>query len=160
MFRALASLLVALPLLMPPGMCVCQFGPLGPVTAAASESAARPDGACPAGDRGCCGHRKAAVKRKADGNDRPISSRLPVPGRGEGVPDRPDRPHEPGCPALRAPDHSKLAEQNRASLILAVNRDGVSLAEGVLAGRSFDVPAQIRGQASPPLYLSFCTLLI
>lgn len=72
-----------------------------------------------------------------------------------------DPPHTPGCPALRTPDHSKLAERNAAGLARIVDR---AYAGGIVAivppGRSFDLPSEVRGAASPPLYLSFCTLLI
>lgn len=153
------SFLAALPLLLPPGLCACRFGLLGCATAAAGVPTVRP-GECPAADHGCCGHRKAAARRQADGNGRPTASRLAVPGRGEALPAHPNPPHEPGCPALRVPDHSQRAEPNTHSLILAADVHSVAVGEVVPLCRPFAVPAEIRGPASPPLYLSFCTLLI
>src|SRR6476661_7274237 len=99
MLRKIVLLLTALPLLMPPGTCVCRFDIVGPAGAASGVSTVR-SGNCPTADRGCCGHRKAAAPRKAEAVDRQTASRLHVSGAGKGLPATPNKLHEPGCPAL------------------------------------------------------------
>src|SRR4051794_27500617 len=90
MLRAVVSLLVALPLLMPPGVCVCRCAPVDrPSTAL--RTVARP--AC----AHCCAHHKTKHQRAG-------TTLLTVPD-GSQVPT-----HAPGCPALLTPDHAKVAQ--------------------------------------------------
>jgi hypothetical protein len=155
-FRAFVSFLVALPLLMPPGMCVCRFAP---ATATAVETAGRTD-ACVAGEHGCCGHRHIVNKPTADEGSHSISARFSVPTAEEHGPTQPNQPHEPGCPALQTSDHVKRAEQNHVSVALCVRLSTSGVVEDFKPLTSSVVANHATVQASLPLYLSFRTLLI
>lgn len=97
MLRSLLALLASLPLLMPPGMCLCQFVP---VAAAGSislfqsgKTAEARESAKPASCR--CKHhctQDADMPSKAEEGTAPVSH--------DDTPDSCPREHLPGCPAL------------------------------------------------------------
>src|SRR5690348_2265929 len=102
MLRLLGSLLLVPSLLLPPGMCVCQFA-RHEASPAAADGHGHPDTGEAVASQCCCGHgaesdegqlAKAAPDQEHDG----------VPGSGCGSRLPTDRPHAPGCPALRTVD--------------------------------------------------------
>ncbi len=142
MFRALVFLLAGWPLLMPRGMCVCQFVRAGDVSPRSSGCSCADDKGdfCP--DAGC----------EWDNANR-------VPYCNQGGPS--DEPCPPGCPANKKADHSRLVEYHRP--LLAVTE----LAPMPLP-LFLDFSSDQRLNAHPlrpqppdqPIYLALCALLI
>lgn len=154
MFRAVITFLVAVPMLMPPGMCICQFAPTGTTTAGTRTVAAR----TPA-----VGHSSSAGR-----NCRCDSCReqAPAPGGQESVPaGSPAHPepgqHAPGCPALLGDTPTKMAAP---ALTLHLDADPlptfVSAVVETSRARGRDRDAVGHADSSPPLFLSHCSLLI
>jgi hypothetical protein len=158
MFRAVVTLLVTLPMLMPPGMCICQFVPIGtthagplPVRTVSHDADAGRHCTCvtcqtreqdpSAGEQSRdCGH---PARPCGDGPS------PPVPGK-----------HWPGCPAALGTAPTKMVVAP-ATVPVDVGT-GLCFTDplvgpGILVRRvnSTPVPA-----ISPPLYLSHCALLI
>lgn len=153
--RTLVSILTVLPLLMPPGMCVCQF--VKPGTPPAGTGGDRGARLVPApqhdGEQAKCHscpcHSKTSAVAARPGT---------VPGSGRPKPN--DPAHEPGCPALKTVDHSKVAEQNHPVI------DPVVPASGGVGSRIGAPPAALprlpepAAVSSPPAYITFRALLI
>lgn len=156
MFRAAVTLLVSLQLLMPQGMCICQFVPTG------TTPAPRPAGTTHVADAGqhcACATCQTGEHPPADGKHRDCGD----PGRPcEGEPSAPaPGKHWPGCPA---------AALGAMPTKMAVAPAAVPLDAGpvlsftlppveprVLARGADSLP---RPAVSPPLYLSHCAFLI
>lgn len=157
MLRVLALLLMLPPTLLPPGMCVCQFVPLGKASAARqSPSHARgvsaAHAATPRPDCSCDSCRSPSTERgAADDRPPPFSVESPAdPGPGK---------HWPGCPAAvgAAPlDVVVTAVTAPADLVVLV--DLFWPAPGAAVSRT-PVP-MVTLRAIPPLYISHCALLI
>lgn len=149
LLRTLVLFLTGWPLLMPPGVCVCQFVKAGEVascptvTKAAECQSAEDDGDA------CCPD-PCYVREKANSG--------PCADKGKGAPSKPECPT--GCPASRKSEHLRLAEHQHLT--------GVSLA--TLTPLPFFVAPRISESHTtlsltspppvPPIYLSLCTLLI
>jgi hypothetical protein len=147
------SFLVAVPLLMPPGLCACRLGLPAP-----AQTVAESAGTCSSARRACCGHRKFAAKRTADRRASSCDSTTLTANK---VPAQPGQVHESGCPALLTADHAKLARQNKpAPTILTTHPDGVRSIDAVAAATSPVADFHPPRPASRSLYLSFRTLLI
>lgn len=156
MFRALVLLLILPTLLMPPGMCICQFVPIGEVPAAPTSLShrhpsvghaadPRPDCTCDS----CRRSRTAdtAPERKDDQPTRTPSG--PGPGK-----------HWPDCPAA-----VRDVPLNVAVPTVTVQADVVAtisfLTPIVEAVASPDHAARVSPPVvSPPLFISHCALLI
>jgi len=150
--RAVISLLVALPLLLPPGVCACRLA----LAAAAPPS---PDSVdiCRTPQHACCAHRKNAARHNVDRRTASANSTSLRESQGPA----PGKTHEPGCPALLTADHSKLSERtNTTSPILTVSQDGVRAVDADITGPASAVASQAVAPSSRPLYLSFRSLLI
>jgi hypothetical protein len=80
--RRVLLLLIACPMLLPPGFCICKFVDVAPPTAAAKAETAPKQGCC------CC-HRHA--KPKAPASPHPDAPSAPTK--------TPDEQHVPACPA-------------------------------------------------------------
>lgn len=155
MFRALVLLLILPPLLIPPGMCICQFVPIGKASAAPTPSphasvgqAAGPRSDCTCDS--CRRSRTAAVPERGD--DRPTpppGGPVPVPGK-----------HWPGCPAVGG-----LAPLSTVVLPAPVQADLVLAPDFYTPIAESDIPLDRTAPASPPfssppLFISHCALLI
>jgi hypothetical protein len=140
MFRRVVLFLVAYPLLLPPGMCIC--------------------GA--AGDReggsAACGHRHACLA--ADCHRGPSCG-----NRCGATPATPgDDQCPPSCPASKRADHSRLAEKPGPKWpVVTVWAPAIappaSYAITVPAGR-LEVASLLSPRPAAPLYIALCTLRI
>jgi hypothetical protein len=141
-FRAIFLFLASWPLLMPPGMCLCQF--VGGADIAGRSlnyrCAKDRDDPCP---NACC-------KRQVANCGPCGKQRMPT-----------DEQHAPGCPANKKSDHSKLLERYRP-LLTATELASAPLSSCLdlsrvqrLSGSSlvFKLPAQL-------IYLALCSLVI
>lgn len=156
MFRALVLLLILPMLLMPPGMCICQFVPIGNVSAASvpappdrhpsvgHDSDPRPDCTCDS----CCRARAAAVPERGD--DQPTQPPSdPGPGK-----------HLPGCPAAvgDVPLNAAVPPIKAQADLVATANFFTPITETLVSrDRTQPVPSRT---SSPPLFISHCTLLI
>jgi hypothetical protein len=136
MVRRVLSVLALLPLLLPPGLCVCHAG----------------TAACAAG----------AARGVDEGGPAPLAHFCP--GHGHSDPDSPGGPHDhaPGCPAMKGLDHW-AARPGTAALEMALTDGGLVVPFDAAARPSFAAaPAPHLGSPDEPLplYLSLHTLLI
>lgn len=155
MLRTLVTLLVSLQLLMPPGMCVCQFAPSGKASAASLHRSAPQNVSThisvPRSECRCDSCREDAASsdrnRPTPTDDAPAH---PAPGK-----------HAPGCPAALGDMPTKMVTPavelnldagHAASYVFSLSERlaPVSLSRD---RTSFTAPA-------PPLFISHCTLLI
>jgi hypothetical protein len=147
MFRLLLTILIALPMLMPPGMCVCQFAPIASneaVTRFEMEErhvAGRTDCHCAS----CLGRAVDDVGRKAMPYDSPVA------------PKHDD--HSPHCPAALGDLPTKMAVP-AITIHLDTDVGFISaVVEGVaIRARTIDVVNKT--ESFPPLFISHCTLVI
>jgi hypothetical protein len=142
MFQRVVLLLIAYPLLLPPGMCFC-----GAVRDREGESQAT-----------VCGRPHACSFPHCDQtkiNSDPCSGRHGEPT---------DRQCPPSCPASKQADHSKLAEKvaERWSVATVWVAAIVPQAFGVdtTAGQPPQAPAFLSRPLGGPLYITLCTLRI
>ena len=154
MVRAVVTFLVAVPMLMPPGMCICQFAPTGMAAAGTRTIAARAPAVAHSSDAGRnCRCDSCREQAPALGGHEPTPAGSPTHPQ-------PDR-HSPGCPALLGDTPTKMAAP---ALTLHLDADPVpSFVSAVVEtsrvqGRDRD--AAVRTDSSPPLFLSHCSLLI
>jgi hypothetical protein len=162
MFRVLLTILAGLPMLMPPGMCICQFVPCGRASGDETRLPLPAVGAvsveADSGPSCGCGHRRSRSQQVTQEPGKPggwqsIPVDHPSPGPLAGQ-------HAPGCPAAMTAATEKVALptfQVHTLLVLALDCTGftpVSVEVNSAAER-----VTIRPH-SPPLFLSFCTLLI
>jgi hypothetical protein len=144
MFRALVLLLAGWPLLMPPGMCVCQFARAGYVAPRCSDCGCadkQEDDSCT--DR-CCECDPA--------NSDPLGD--------QDVPND-DEQYPPGCPANKKADHSKLLEQHRPLLaVTELPPTPLPLYLDLASCQRFDAPSFAPQPPGQPIYLTLCSLLI
>lgn len=158
MFRTVVTFLVAVPLLMPPGMCICQFAPTGKAFAATRPEADRHPHVAPASDSRsdcCCDSCReratdAGLTAGSEGRSSHDGSLPSGPGK-----------HAPGCPAALGDMPTKVAAP------------AVSIHFDVNPGLCFDSPVGqpaasvgrnrecVSAQAaSPPLFICHCSLQI
>jgi hypothetical protein len=156
--RTLVLLLILPMLLMPPGMCICPFVPIGNATAAsipAPPDRERSVGRAPSPQQdracdSCCRARTSAVPQRGDDQPTlPQSERPSTPGK-----------HLPGCPAAVG------------DLPLNVAVPPVKVQADFAAPDNFSTPVCETAApsdctrpvptptGSPPLFISHCTLLI
>lgn len=164
MFRAVVAFLAGLPMLMPPGMCLCQFLPRGEeFTAPPARQALSSGEVADASDETCdcrCGHRHQRANRDDSAPDE-IKTAL----RSAALSDC-ERPtshlpanHQPGCPAATGASPTKTP-------MAAVPAQTPDLAAGVVTllgdadscNRMCHEP--MAAPLAPPLFLSHCSLLI
>jgi len=153
MLQSVLLFLVGLPMLMPPGMCVCQFGichgvPSAPELAEA-DPALEPDARC------CCASRAARDATIPAG-----SKALPILFAGGPKSHRLPGQHTPGCPASLGPVMARtaiLAAPVAVPAVPQVSMDFVSASSAEPLGTTAHLPPSI---VAPPLYLSHCTFVI
>lgn len=162
MVRVLFAMLVGIPLLTPPGVCLCDFLPCTrghDSVAAARKTEAEPE-AQASNPKGCRCHRhrteESATKSPAETAD--------AQGRAlehdSHCPSRPD--HAPTCPAK-----NHLAAKIRSSV--ASMQPIIGLSSGLVepltpvaakVGRVLSSASDFRRPADSPIYLTFCALVI
>lgn len=87
MLRRLMVILLALPMLMPPGICICQFQPTFVTASSSSEDTEEPVVCCRKCGRAKCDHQKNTSSGQ-------------TPARSDDSDPSPQSPdHAPGCPA-------------------------------------------------------------
>lgn len=152
LFRALVFLLAGWPLLMPPGMCICQFVRAAEPVARSSESEsaeAAESQAAEDQDDDCCPD-PCCVREKA--------SRGPCRDEGKGAPTKPECPSN--CPASGNAHYFQLVEhQHLTGLSVA----SLSPLPFFVVPQDSEPLSDLHAPSPPsvlPLYLSLCTLLI
>lgn len=152
MLQGLVTFLVSFQLLLPPGMCVCQFAPVAKeVTGVTFRDGSHAEPSrCRCGT--CHGHEAfdrepAPLERTAKPSQREPNTPEPVK-------------HFPGCPAELGDMPTKMAA---STITLELDEfEAVSFFEGSVVSR-------IEGREkdrlnstphSPPFFISYCTLLI
>ena len=151
MARAFVLLLILPTLLMPPGVCICRIVPLAgePVAPLSPRHAALSHAVSPRPDCSCnsCRTRTAAACGQEDQTP---------PDRGPAGP----RDHWPGCPA--AVGAVPLSMVVPTAAVTPEFPATVGFFTPVVEAVAF--PARVTAApspaASPPLFISFCTLLI
>jgi hypothetical protein len=154
--RIVAILLVVLQMLVPPGICICQFVP----HADADEHEAMPDNGQPSSCCACCcGHSSPSVSPGEDGAHRDVIADSDNALHTLDYASPADCPHLPGCPALRPADHHKPAQTaDPVHTLVAALVQGE--ASSVKSRPVIAVPGAPDGPPRRPLYLTFRTLLI
>ncbi len=161
MFRALVLLLMLPPMLMPPGMCICQFVPIGkvpvaPVSALPDRQSSVGHASNPRPDCTCdsCRHSRTASAVPEGGNDQPTQPPTGGPsGPGPGK-------HWPGCPAAvgDVPLNAAVPHVKTQADLVATTNFFTPITETLVSrDRTQPVPSPT---SSPPLFISHCTLLI
>jgi hypothetical protein len=161
MFRALVLLLILPPMLLPPGMCVCQFIPVGkastaPVSAPPSRQTSLGHNTDPQPDCTCdsCRHARTAPTVPEGENEQAI--RTPADGPSNPGPGK----HLPCCPAAVVDVPLNVAVITVTTQVDLVVTAGffTPVAETVVSpGRVAPVPPPV---GSPALFISHCALLI
>ncbi len=158
MVRTVVTILVAVPLLMPPGMCLCQFAPAGHVFATTWAEATRQEHAAHTpGSRPDC--RCDSCRERAVGPDLPAGSQgRPSP---DGPPPSGPGKHPPGCPAALGDMPTKVSAP---AVTIPFDANPGPCFDSLVAGPTAPVRGAREGvsaqAASPPLFISHCSLLI
>src|SRR5262245_45610321 len=141
MLRTAVLLLVGIPLLMPPGMCICRYLPCEQLAVSLENQG---DDPLPP----CCRRASRGSSESRDGCGIAIARHSPTVSY-DLDPQTPTAPdgsrHLPGCPALKPSDHTRFVVPG-FSLAGAVDLVGASFATVPDLPRfalSFDVPAPI-----------------
>jgi hypothetical protein len=162
MLRTIIAVLVSLPLLMPPGMCICQFGPDQCCAAASEEENASQPHAAPR-KHACCRHSRRTEESSTQPTTRKVN-RIRVAdhaflcGHDHSTPL--DRHHFPGCPALKPADHSRVSEPISIRLLPLDTACGFCHTLEASHSPRGHSPSFTVIEPDHPLYLTFCTLLI
>lgn len=156
MFRAFVLLLMLPTMLMPPGMCVCRFVPVGKSSAGQFSSPAvgsshATQAASASSDCACDSCRlRASENGPARSNNGPVHSPSgPAPSK-----------HWPGCPAEidAAPLTLVITGVEAQADLFATDVDLTTLATQVFSlPRVASFPSPV---VPPPLFISLCTLRI
>jgi hypothetical protein len=154
MLRAVITFLIAVPMLMPPGMCICQLAPAGQVSGAKPVFERQETVSHSVAARGTC-RCESCREQQAPGSD----GRKQTP---TGSPAQPEPgKHAPGCPALLGDMPTKMAA---TALTLLLDASPVSafvsaiVETDSLRWRDRDTTAVTA--SPPPLFLAYCSLLI
>jgi hypothetical protein len=151
MLRGLATVLVVVPLLMPPGMCICQV--VRKVEAATSSGAHQKGAAEPDAPPACCRH---CARSKARPDAEPGDQRGPEPDHCP----TPNSPDNPCCPIVKAGAWSKITEPVPSAGTLIGLSAVVRPTDWTVTPVSLTRPTGAPSGPSRPIYLHFCTLLI
>jgi len=145
--RHLLALVVGLPMLMPPGMCVCQFVPCSDASTEYQETSS--DTAAVAAERCKCSTHRNAVELTS--SDEPVAKSSP-----RHVP----HDHAPGCPAKLGATPNKIAPPPLVAphaLDLVVSYFWVEAQS--IASRGLADEVLVQG-SPPPLFLAHCAFLL
>ena len=154
--RCLVAILVGMPLLMPPGMCICQFLPSTAVNSDAREFGTLQE-TSPSFDEklgcSCCKHRVERAANSDNSRCQPraanAKSMLPVPHE-----------HVPGCPVLRSGDQSKVAQSQRLQWEGRTSLIEMREMPRFEPEHTSRAAADCRAIGTTPIYLTYRTLLI
>jgi hypothetical protein len=130
MFRHVVLLLVAYPLLLPPGMCICG-------TVRLSEYG-HADSSLPR-----CGQTKINCHPCSDSHGMPTEKQCP-----------------PSCPASKQADHSKLAEKRPVVTAWAAAIIPQTVCVDAFPSPRLPLPSFLSQPLAEPLYITLCMLLI
>lgn len=160
MLRTVASFLALLPMLMPPGMCICQFVPIEnvsatPLAASPDRRGSVPHATDPRPDCNCnsCRHARAATVAPERGDGQPAwppGGAPSAPGSGK---------HWPGCLAA-------MGDVPLATTVVPVAVQADVAATSFLTPVAAAVVSPDRVAPAPPptaslpLFISHCALLI
>lgn len=158
MSRAVLTILVALPMLMPQGVCLRKFDCLGwvhrtPASAPATShvSTERANERHPSSCRCGCQERAARDQETADGGNDLVDDHR--------VHDSTPQPQEPCCPTLCKSKLDKIVQVENPQPCVEVAFVGFALAPTTHTCTSPQHRLTVVANA-PPLYISFCTFLI
>lgn len=158
MFKAAVTFLVGIQLLLPPGMCLCQFVlvdraapvdlPLSTTTLQPSVTVTRIKCSCDS-----CFHRVVSAERSDDIAALEVSPPRPIAPQPE--------KHLPGCPAELGDMPTKIAVPNVALQFDDYESD-LPMDWAIESERPLvlDFVQRTFASRSPPLFISHCTLLI
>jgi hypothetical protein len=157
-FRALLAILVGLPMLMPPGMCLCEYLPCPDESSTIVDSVSVDENASECQSTHCrCGHRR----------HRPSAAQQPTRvvkrSAGIGVYSAPvpysDR-HHPGCPATIGPISVQASLRN-TPVLMPIPMIAPEVAFSSVIDSNFTAPVQdTSSPPSNPRYIAHCSLLI
>ena len=138
MFRDFVLIVVIYPLLMSPGMCLC-------------EAVNRDDGGS------CFCNDECAVTDSASCIERASTAYCLCHGRHH-VPT--DKQCPPSCPGNQATDHSKVVGPNRSMLVSAAAINLVSYCVDLRSQQRIHTAASPVQPSAQPIYITLCTLVI
>jgi len=153
--RLLLMFLIAVQLLMPPGMCICRFAQ-SESPRAANNDPLPIERITRKSDKSCCAsckHRCEQVNFETVGNPKIF----PIDGPSRSTPQQ----HEPGCPALQSAESVKFAESLRPAIDEALPQSMVlPLIQRAHTERNSFSHFHRFSHLASPLYLTLRTLLI
>jgi hypothetical protein len=157
-FRAVLAILVGLPMLMPPGMCLCEYLPCPDESSTIVDSLSVDENASECQSNHCrCGHRR----HRPSAAEQP--TRIVKTSAGIGVHSAPvphSDKHHPGCPAAIGPISVQASPRN-APVLMPIPIIAPEVAFSSVIASNVNVPVQ---DTSPlPLnrrYIAHCSLLI
>lgn len=147
-------LVACVPLLQPPGFCVCKAG--GPVRTSSSQAVAGQSNTNLAPlKNGCCTQRNIQIAAKPDLSEHTEPAPQPCPAPA-------DDNHMPGCPASPGVDRFKWVEpaQSVAQTLPPLEAGTFLHFEVVTPVTARSRPPAANWPSSPPIYLSHCSLVI
>jgi hypothetical protein len=151
MFRTVIAILAGLPMLMPQGLCICQFALRDCSTQ--NKSLSPTPASHLAGSHDCrCGHGHGKPAVAAECCQSLVAVSQSTPGH-----DRHD--HDRNCPTVLAATPNKIAT-NPSPLVLNVV-SAIAFASSVVSHSQICRTCQsVDPDASPPIILMYCTLLL
>lgn len=149
-------LVASVPLLFPPGFCVCKAGGWGRIAPTGQGLVAAKGQSTPGLSKtGCCGNRDCT----GDHAGRPASQ--PDESKSRPGPAPRDDSHMPGCPAAAGADWFKLVEQVQTPVHPLPPVALVPfLPFAVVIVATPPITTFTNWPSSPPIYLSHCSLVI
>jgi hypothetical protein len=157
-FRALLAILVGLPMLMPPGMCLCEYLPCPDESSTTVDSVSVDENASAGQSTHCrCGHRRHCLSA-AEQAPRVVKRSAGIGVRSAPVP-HPDK-HHPGCPATIGPISVHASPRN-TPVLMPIPMIAPEVAFSSVIASNFTVPVQdTSSPPSNPHYIAYCSLLI
>lgn len=153
MFRAVLTILIGLPMLVPQGMCLRKFDCMAGFLRAATPTATpvRTERAESRHSKTCgCGCQERAAQESAEDT----SPAVALEGR-----HAPSPPQEPCCPTICKSKLDKIIQVENPQPVAVAAFVGMTTAPATHA--STPPPARVHPTThAPPLYISYCTFLI
>jgi hypothetical protein len=158
MLRIVTSLLIVLQMLLPPGMCICQFVPQ--VCAEPLEVKAQDDHPVTSQRSSCCCCHKARATTSGH-TDQIRSAARSSSEEGLHSDDAPVHPsHDPDCPALRPADHAEVAETSQPLRLMIAALPHSFVCKTTMPPSTFAWEDAEDDPPERPLYIALRTLLI
>lgn len=145
-------LVACVPLLQPPGFCVCKAAGSGRTSPSQKGSALA--NSSPAPTKGCCSRRSPNDPVTSATTESPAPTPCPAPAD--------DDHHLPGCPASVGVDRFKWVEpaQSFSDSLPAVDPGSFLPLDVVLPVAVRLIPPALISRSLPPIYLTYCSLVI